>query len=662
MNKVPYRQTQAGKVIEAIKLAYLSGVPIVYLATDEMELINDILYNPDGCIIPNFAYNPSERKLAFLNREERKECAEFNFFYNGLASTGYSDKPYISVFLRPDKLDEKDLARNSPIMNFINNRFDLGRNISKETGCKKSIIIILCPDTEIPKVIAPYTEIIYVDPLSDDEIREIIHTTWEDNGVRLRESDENVVNQMIISFRGFRKRVIEQVLKKMIISEYIDFSGIINRDTVFDLIRAEKKQLLEKNGALKWEDTTGEEASGMDAISHWLDERINIFADIEKAKMQDIDVPKGILMSGIPGSGKSLMAKYAAYKLKLPLISLDMGALLGKYVGESEHNMICALKMAEQMSPCVLWIDEIEKAFSGAKSDGRDSGVGLRMFGKFLTWMQEKKAACFVFATSNDITVLPPELFRSERFDRKYFTFMPTLEECCRIFAGNIGYQNRLFKSKADKSNRNHFVEKSLFASEMEDDVFWKSILEDTCTLPDGCELNEQDYKWKDNRKPKNKLLTGADISAIVKEAKFRVYSDGKTNTTNGCVYGAKEMSEAIKKVIRKFKPYGETNLKSIVRCFLKLYENVFESASSVVKPPLEVEGKLYENEFESASGQCIINFENYDEDRHCYIPKKEEQYLQEKGYNGVLFKTIVGAINQYAEDIAGEGKGHIKG
>ena len=111
------------------------------------------------------------------------------------------------------------------------------------------------------------------------------------------------------------------------------------------------------------------------------------------------DIPNGLLISGIPGSGKSLMAKTAAYKLGLPLISLDMGALLNSLMGESEHNMINALRMSENMAPCVLWIDEIEKAFSGSSqnSSSSDGGVGRRMFGKFLTWMQEK--TCLLYTS-----------------------------------------------------------------------------------------------------------------------------------------------------------------------------------------------------------------------------------------------------------------------
>ena len=131
--------------------------------------------------------------------------------------------------------------------------------------------------------------------------------------------------------------------------------------------------------------------------------------------------------------------------LGLPLISLDMGELQKGIVGASEQHMVEALRMVEAMAPCVLWIDEIEKAFSGSSHDNSDGGVMRRMFGKFLTWMQEKSAPCFVFATSNDTSKLPPELFRSERFDDKFYSFMPTVDECASIFSSIIKEENKKY-------------------------------------------------------------------------------------------------------------------------------------------------------------------------------------------------------------------------
>jgi hypothetical protein len=355
-------------------------------------------------------------------------------------------------------------------------------------------------------------------------------------------------------------------------------------------------------------------------------------------------------MSGIPGSGKSLVAKTAAKILNLPLISLDMGALLGGILGESEHNMINALSMAEQMAPCVLWIDEIEKAFSGSSSfsSSSDGGVGLRMFGKFLTWMQEKSAACFVFATSNDITSLPPELFRSERFDRKFFTFMPTAEECAKIFAANIKSQNDKYRKRLENLPKRFQIiqAKNLFEPTLENPDVWLDVLNNYCTSDIKlCNLKDKNegkrnksgdpiepvYVWSTTSRPKNKLMTGADISALIREAKFMIHPDPFAANMQSTIYGEVQLKNAVKTIMKEksFKPYGETNLKDIVLCF----------------------EKLYENEFTPASDQFILDFDEYDAENRIYKHNPNSDKNWKNPYDKVLYYTIVGAINYYSSN-----------
>ena len=146
-----------------------------------------------------------------------------------------------------------------------------------------------------------------------------------------------------------------------------------------------------------------------------------------------VDVPKGIMIVGMPGCGKSLAAKATAKLFDIPLIRLDVGRLLGKYVGESEENMRKALKLSEAISPCVLWIDEIEKAFAGVGNSGGGSDVTTRLFGQFLTWMQEKENTVFIVATANDISRIPAEFLRKGRFDELFFVDFPNPEERRKI-------------------------------------------------------------------------------------------------------------------------------------------------------------------------------------------------------------------------------------
>lgn len=201
-------------------------------------------------------------------------------------------------------------------------------------------------------------------------------------------------------------------------------------DAALALIQHEKEQIIAKSGVLEMlrvnEDAT--QIGGLENLKAWLERRAHIFRRLGEAREARVAAPKGVLIAGMPGCGKSLTAKAAAGLFQLPLLRLDIGSLLGKYVGESEHNMRRALAMAESVSPCILWIDELEKAFVGMNS-GNGSEVSSRLFGYFLTWMQEKTGAVFVIATANNITALPPELLRKGRFDEVFYVGFPNAVE-----------------------------------------------------------------------------------------------------------------------------------------------------------------------------------------------------------------------------------------
>ncbi|MEE1920681.1 AAA family ATPase [Pseudomonas sp. 148P] len=201
-------------------------------------------------------------------------------------------------------------------------------------------------------------------------------------------------------------------------------------DAALALIQHEKEQIIAKSGVLEMlrvnENAT--DIGGLENLKQWLGRRAQIFRRLGEARTARVQAPKGVLIAGMPGCGKSLTAKAAAGLFQLPLLRLDIGALLGKYVGESEHNMRRALTMAESVSPCILWIDELEKAFVGMSS-GSGSEVSSRLFGYFLTWMQEKTGAVFVIATANNITALPPELLRKGRFDEVFYVGFPNGSE-----------------------------------------------------------------------------------------------------------------------------------------------------------------------------------------------------------------------------------------
>jgi len=179
---------------------------------------------------------------------------------------------------------------------------------------------------------------------------------------------------------------------------------------------------------------------GLGRLKEWLNLREIAFG--QEARDYGLPAPKGLALIGIPGTGKSLSAKMIASLWQLPLIRMDVGALFGGLVGQSEENVRRALALAETISPCVLWIDEMEKALSTGSSSG-DSGTSMRVFGSLLSWMQDKKKPVFVVATANDVGKLPPELLRRGRFDEIFFLDLPTTEERKEIFAVHLRKRKR---------------------------------------------------------------------------------------------------------------------------------------------------------------------------------------------------------------------------
>lgn len=199
------------------------------------------------------------------------------------------------------------------------------------------------------------------------------------------------------------------------------------------IILEEKMQVIRKTGMLEYvqTDLKIDDIGGLDNLKKWLLKRSDSWS--ERAKKYCIPAPKGVLVTGIPGCGKSLTAKAMSSIWQLPLLRLDLGKIFSSLVGSSEENMRKAIATVEAVAPSILWIDEIEKGINGSSS-ANDSGVSSRIFGTFLTWMQEKTAPVFVIATANNIDRIPPELLRKGRFDEIFFVDLPTVKERKEIF------------------------------------------------------------------------------------------------------------------------------------------------------------------------------------------------------------------------------------
>jgi hypothetical protein len=216
-----------------------------------------------------------------------------------------------------------------------------------------------------------------------------------------------------------------------------------------NVVKDEKCETVKKTGYLYYQPATGhsiEDIGGLGLFKKWVERRAAIFKNYDAAREFGCDVPKGVLMLGVPGTGKSLGAKATADAFQLPLIRVDMGAIFGGIVGQSEANARAVIKFLEAVSPCVGWLDEVEKGFAGSSGGQLDSGVGARVLGTFLTWMQDKTAPVFIYATANNIAALPPELLRKGRFDEMFYVQLPNQTEREEIFKIHITKRGRAAK------------------------------------------------------------------------------------------------------------------------------------------------------------------------------------------------------------------------
>jgi len=333
-------------------------------------------------------------------------------------------------------------------------------------------------------------------PLPDqDEIEKIIRDYGKSFKMNIK---DKVVDELKLSFKGLSAFEIEQILNLA----YQESGEIDEKDK--DLILKEKEQNVRKSGMLEIISVKDslDEIGGLEGMKQYLEKKSDIFMNLSESKKFGVDLPKGILIVGMPGCGKSLTAKVTSKMFDVPLLRLDVGKLMGKYVGESEDNLRRAIKTAEAVAPCVLWIDELEKAFAGVGGSGGGSDVTTRLFGNFLTWLQEKESSVYVVATSNDISKLPPEFLRKGRFDELFFVDLPNDEERRQIFEIHL--------KKRRKMNKN---------------IDTIRLLKSTAGY------------------------SGADIESVVKEAIEEAFCDGKREVE----------SNHILEIIKKTKSISET-------------------------------------------------------------------------------------------------------
>ncbi len=362
----------------------------------------------------------------------------------------------------------------------------------------ESCVILISPVVKIPVELEKYITILEPDYLDYNGICKIIKDFSKEYNISII---DKLIEDMAMAFKGLSEFEIKNILALA----YTDDGSLSKKD--LGLIFEQKKQMILKSGILEMIPLKEsiDDIGGLENLKDWLKRKAKVITNINSAEKFGVDMPKGVLIAGVPGCGKSLCAKAAAKLFEVPLLRLDMGKLMGKYLGESEANLRKAINLAEAISPCVLWVDELEKAFAGIGSDGGHE-VTTRLFGSFLTWMQEKTSGAFVVATANDITKLPPELLRKGRFDEIFYVGLPKDDERSTIFKIHI--------VKRRKDDLNNIKIDELVA--------------------------------------KTKGYSGADIEGVVREAVEYAFAEGKEHLTTDDILNAIKDTNSLSVIMKE--------------------------------------------------------------------------------------------------------------
>ena len=316
------------------------------------------------------------------------------------------------------------------------------RDVGQKFSANRRTLVLTAPAIEMPPELASLVEFLDL-PLPDrDRLREIIRETYTRlAGIHTLKLllDANGVDAMAANLRGLTEEAAERAISQTVVGRLA-----LSTDCVTDVLDA-KKALLKRSEMLEFVDSIDNMASvgGLDNLKHWLQQRRGSWDD--QARQFGLDPPKGVIILGVQGCGKSLCARAVAGEWKLPLVKFDTAAVYDKFIGETEKRIQKVFRVAEGLAPCVLWIDELEKVFAGSGPDSAsaDAGVSSRLLASFLSWMQERKPAVFVAATCNNVTVLPPELIRKGRFDELFFVDLPSAAERKQIFSIQLTKRKR---------------------------------------------------------------------------------------------------------------------------------------------------------------------------------------------------------------------------
>lgn len=467
--------------------------PIIYINHFDSNMVDGVIgkINPEAKIVE---FKNALGAVDFKTQrpfDNQQASLHLEGFLQSVKDEGYDKETYIVLHDIQEELREP--RKNAKVIALL--KYIAEKILYNEAFA--GAIFIVSSQVVIPPELENYITLFDIPLPTDEEIQQIILDFCIEKEIK---PASGVVDELTLSLKGMNEFQIRQILNLAYHN-----GGDLNSDDN-KMVLEEKQQFIKKAGMLEIvnfnESIT--DIGGLDNLKKWLRDKAKIFKDLDRAIKYGVDVPKGVMIVGMPGCGKSMTAKATASLFQIPLVRLDIGRLLGKYVGESEANMRQALQLAEAISPCVLWIDEIEKAFSGINSAGSGNEVTTRLFGQFLTWMQEKENTVFIVATANDISNIPAEFLRKGRFDELFFVDLPNNQERLNIL--EIQLQKR-HKFNSD-------INISALASETEG-------------------------------------YSGADLEAIVKDAIEKAFIKGKARLTTEDVMAAKKQIKSISDTLK---------------------------------------------------------------------------------------------------------------
>lgn len=394
------------------------NIPIIYIDDYDFARVDEIISNSCGNQKIQ-EWNPATGYTNFYSKEPlNSELQLDGFLEEKYAAQSESVRP-VYIVLREISSYIED-PRTISLLSHIAQRKLYDRTYDTS-------IIISDYGLTLPNALLPYVSILNIDIPDDNEIERLIKEHLESNDF---EEDKFTVDDkeaLMPSLRGLSLFEIDRVLDMA-----MSVNGSLG-DEDKEMILQQKKAQVKKSGLIELVDVKErpEDIGGLEQLKSYLTDKSQIMANLVDAHKNYISTPKGVFIVGMPGCGKSLCAKAAAAQFGCPLLKLDMGSMMGKYVGQSEANLRKAIRIAEAAAPCILWIDEIEKGFSGV---GGNNDIMTRMFGYFLSWMQDKTSSVYVIATANNADNLPPELKRKGRFDEIFCVNLPSDKEREAIF------------------------------------------------------------------------------------------------------------------------------------------------------------------------------------------------------------------------------------